>query len=85
LHPEALIDGALAEWCVEAGRRPSAPAGFALPDGTLRLLRRLIEEVGGSRVFEFGSGRSTRLFLDCGCDLTSIEDSEPWFTRMTAA
>ncbi len=79
-----LFDGCLADWCTDARRGVSAPAGFALPDQTLRLLRRIVEERAITRVFEFGTGRSSTLFLDCGCELTSLEDNPRWFNSLTS-
>ncbi len=73
------------QWCLEARSIPSPSAGFGLPDATLAVLRRIIDVQPGSRVFEFGSGRSTKLFLDCGCDVTSLEESARWLRQATAA
>lgn len=73
------------QWCIEARSIPSPAAGFALPDATLAVLHRIIDVERFSRVFEFGSGRSTGLFLDSGCDVTSIEESEHWLAQATAA
>jgi hypothetical protein len=32
-------------------------------------------------VFEFGTGQSTRAFLDAGCDVASVEDSAEWLSE----
>jgi hypothetical protein len=59
-------------------RVTSPEGGYALPDASLVLLRDLIGELGVQQVFEFGSGRSTKLFLNCGCHVTVVEDSAHW-------
>ena len=59
-------------------------AGYALPNGTLELLSRVIEVGGVRRVFEFGSGRSTKAFLAAGCEVTTVEDSEEWLAQTVA-
>ncbi len=50
----------------------------ALPDKSLEFLRELCETFRIRRVFEFGSGRSTKLFLDLGCFVSSLENSNFW-------
>jgi hypothetical protein len=62
----------------------SGDCGYALPDGTLRLLREIVEAAGVRRVFEFGSGRSTKAFLAAGCEVTALEDSEEWLEQTLA-
>ena len=60
---------------------PGEDSGHALPCGTLECLRQLVTTLGLTEVFEFGSGRSTKLFLQCGCRVTSLEDSEYWLEQ----
>ena len=60
---------------------PVAPA--ALPDEALTFLREVCLFLGAKKVFEFGSGRSTRTFLEAGCAVTSLEDSERWMGETT--
>jgi hypothetical protein len=55
--------------------------GFALPDASIRCLREVIDRLGLKNVFEFGSGRSTRAFLEAGCAVTSLEHSETWLAE----
>jgi len=59
----------------------STDAGYALPDGTLGVLTRIIGTAGVRNVFEFGSGRSTKAFLAAGCRVTAVEDSREWLDR----
>lgn len=59
---------------------------FALPDSALACLRTLLARTPEIRaVFEFGSGRSTRLFLEAGAEVTSLEDSAHWLADTRAA
>jgi hypothetical protein len=58
--------------------------GHALPDASLALLMDCVNRLGVQRVFEFGSGRSTRDFLRAGCQVSVIEDSETWLRRTIA-
>lgn len=52
---------------------------FALPASALSALQAAIAQTPEiQRAFEFGSGRSTRLFLDAGLEVTSLEDSAHW-------
>ncbi len=66
-------------------RITGADAGFALPNSSLALLRDIIDELELKQVFEFGTGRSTQLFLDCGCHVTAVEDNEDWLRRTLMA
>lgn len=59
-------------------------SGYALPAASLAVLRECVTRLGIQRVFEFGSGRSTRGFLDAGCTVTAIEDSETWLSETLA-
>ncbi|HEY2343246.1 MAG TPA: hypothetical protein VGH90_09470 [Chthoniobacteraceae bacterium] len=59
-------------------------AGYALPDASLALLADIVSRLGIRRVFEFGSGRSTGLFLGLGCAVTAIEDSREWLEQTLA-
>jgi hypothetical protein len=52
----------------------------ALPQVSLNFLRNVVTDLRVSRVFEFGSGRSTQAFLDVGAQVTSLEDNSQWFT-----
>jgi len=54
-------------------------------EGGLRAARRfagaaagVCAQLGIRRVFEFGTGRSTRAFLDAECEVASVEDSAEW-------
>lgn len=58
------------------GDDKSNPA--ALPDDALVFLQRFCESRAIKNVVEFGTGRSTRKFLEMGLELFSIEDSEVW-------
>lgn len=62
-------------------REPSGDSGFALPDMSLECLRQMVKELAIENVFEFGSGRSTKVFLDSGCNVTSLEDNAKWLER----
>ncbi|MDF2433000.1 MAG: hypothetical protein JWP44_2631 [Mucilaginibacter sp.] len=61
------------------GDHPEAYA--ALPDASLEFLVELCKAQGIQKVFEFGSGRSTKAFLNAGCSVVSIEDSEFWMNE----
>lgn len=50
----------------------------ALPDDSLVFLQRFCESRTIKSVVEFGTGRSTRKFLEMGLKLFSIENSEIW-------
>lgn len=63
---------------------PSEDAGYALPQTSLKLLKRLVTHSNLKTVFEFGSGRSTEAFLSMGCRLTSLEDSAEWLDQTRA-
>ena len=63
-----------------SGRRPS-DAGYALPDASLDLLASCVTSVGIARVFEFGSGRSTKRFLELGCRVALVEDGKEWLEQ----
>ena len=60
---------------------PGEESGHALPSGTLNCLRQLVATLGATEVFEFGSGRSTKLFLECGCAVTTLENSDYWLEQ----
>lgn len=60
---------------------PASDAGFALPDASLALLAEAVAQLGVRRVFEFGSGQSTRCFLDAGCTVSLVEDSAEWLEQ----
>ena len=59
----------------------SSDAGYALPQGSLAVLRECVARLGVRRVFEFGTGLSTRAFLDAGCEVTAVEDSAEWLAE----
>jgi hypothetical protein len=59
-------------------------AGYALPGRSLALLSESVIRLRVRRVFEFGSGQSTRSFLRADCDVTAVEDSEAWLARTVA-
>jgi len=71
----AFIRERLPEIC--AGQT-SSEAGYALPTASLGVLRQCVMELGVRRVFEFGTGQSTRVFLEAGCEVVAIEDSADW-------
>lgn len=56
-------------------------SGYALPDATLNALSQLVKTTKIRRVFEFGSGRSTKAFLEHGCWVTTLEDSRHWLNQ----
>lgn len=56
-------------------------SGFALPEATLSLLGSLVSGLEIRRVFEFGSGRSTKVFLAAGCQVTCLESSAHWLKQ----
>ncbi len=60
-------------------------AGYALPQASLALLKACVTRLGVRRVFEFGSGQSTRDFLAAGCEVTAVEDSGDWLAKTVAA
>lgn len=60
-------------------------AGYALPPASLALLVDCVKRLRVQRVFEFGSGQSTREFLAAGCQVTVVEDSEAWLAETSAA
>jgi len=53
----------------------------ALPDASLKFLLEICKRAGVETVFEFGSGRSTRAFLQAGISVTSLEDSAYWMQK----
>ncbi len=59
-------------------------AGYALPPASLALLVECVKRLQVRRVFEFGSGQSTREFLAAGCQVTVVEDSEAWLAETSA-
>ncbi len=82
---DSLKIGQILDSFAPVDEMPPQSAGYALPDATLRLLGRLIEAGAVRNVFEFGSGRSTKLFLDAGCSVTALEDSPDWLDRTLAS
>jgi hypothetical protein len=53
----------------------------ALPDASLAFLLEVCRRVGVKTVFEFGSGRSTKAFLQAGLAVSSLEDSDYWMQK----
>lgn len=53
----------------------------ALPDASLNFLLEICSRAGVKTVFEFGSGRSTKAFLQAGLSVTSLEDSAYWMQK----
>jgi hypothetical protein len=65
-------------------RDNNTDSGYALPDATLDCLGELVRQCGLRKVFEFGSGRSTKKFLEWGCSVFSLEDSRHWLEQTLA-
>lgn len=63
----------------DLGDYAEAPA--ALPDVSLNFLIELCATLNLKRVFEFGSGRSTKALLEGGCSVISLEDSDFWMEQ----
>lgn len=53
-------------------------SGYALPHGSLDFLREVVKRCGIGRVFGFGSGQSTRVFLEAGARVTTLENDSRW-------
>jgi hypothetical protein len=53
-------------------------ANFVLPLSSLKLLVELANESKARKIFEFGSGKSTKAFLDAGFKVVSMEHSNFW-------
>jgi len=53
----------------------------ALPDASLEFLLEVSERIQAKRVFEFGSGRSTKCLLSEGVEVCSLEDSDYWLKK----
>jgi hypothetical protein len=53
-------------------------SGFALPNGTLALIQEIFRQCKIEQVFEFGSGQSTRVFLEAGASVYSLENDMRW-------
>lgn len=81
MKPTSEIFRDLLPRLVEAMPVSTEDSGYALPEATLTCLIGLVEAAGIRRVFEFGSGRSTRIFLQAGCHVTSLEDSQHWLDQ----
>ena len=71
----------LPDICEKRIRPQPAEDGFALPPDSLAILKALIVALKVSNVFEFGSGQSTRSFLEAGCNVRSVEDSQLWLNE----
>ncbi len=85
MNPESLeifVRDRLPALCHE---RAVATADFGLLPATLELMVSCVRELGAARVFEFGSGRSTRAFLAAGCHVTAVEDSAPYLEATVSA
>jgi hypothetical protein len=59
-------------------------AGYALPRESLALLTNCAARLQVRRIFEFGSGQSTRTFLAAGCQVFAVEDNESWLAETCA-
>jgi hypothetical protein len=59
-------------------RSTDEDSGYALPVGSLDFLREVVKRCGIRRVFEFGSGQSTRVFLEAGISVTTLENDSRW-------
>ncbi len=53
----------------------------ALPDASINFLIESCKNLGVQRIFEFGSGRSTKALLQHGFKVTSLEDSVYWMNQ----
>lgn len=53
----------------------------ALPDASLNFLIDVCKKLGIQRIFEFGSGRSTKALLNNNFSVTSLEDDEYWMNQ----
>lgn len=63
--------------------RPVTASGEPLPWFSYPALQFLEQlDLSGLKVFEFGSGNSSRYFLRRGCLVTSVEDSAEWFSYL---
>lgn len=58
-----------------------ADVGYALPTGSLNFLDACIRGFGFKRIFEFGSGASTKHFLEADCEVTTIENDPHWLEQ----
>ncbi len=74
LYP--LFDQLRQTWCNAGGN-----VDWCLPGHVWAVIAGMIEP--GSRTLEFGSGLSTKLFLDAKCDHTSLEHDQTWHERLT--
>ncbi|MEI8342843.1 MAG: hypothetical protein WCH43_15065 [Verrucomicrobiota bacterium] len=72
---EKFVVERLPALCVQSG---DPDAGYALPPSSLEALGRIVRERGITKVFEFGSGRSTRMFLENGCEVAILENDPAW-------
>ena len=62
---------------MRARRRPLSMAIPWLTFGAIRKIRQLLPKQ--AQVFEFGSGHSTRYWIEHGAHLTSVEDDAGWY------
>jgi hypothetical protein len=53
----------------------------ALPDASLDFLIEVCTKLGIQRIFEFGSGRSTKALLSHKFSVTSLEDNQYWMNQ----
>lgn len=74
----AFVQSELPSLCPE---RASTDAGYALPSASLAVMSECVTRLGVRRVFEFGTGRSTAMFLAAGCVVTAVEDSGAWLAE----
>lgn len=77
------IPGKVAE-LERAGIWVAGEVGYGLSRGTLAFISGLVEEYRVKHVFEFGSGKSTKVLLDCDCEVTSLENDPHWLDETLA-
>jgi hypothetical protein len=78
-HISRLFEDSYLAQRFESGDDPHAEA--ALPASSLEFLLELCRKIGAKRIFEFGSGRSTKAFLSAGYSVFSLEDSSFWLSK----
>ncbi len=76
-----FIDTTLPEFAQSSQRED---AGYALPGPSLALLGDTVRHLKIRRVFEFGTGKSTRCFLDADCEVWAVEDCAAWLEQTLA-
>lgn len=84
MSPESIAHFLAAELPALCRDDVHGEAGYALPPSSLALLVECIARLQIRRVFEFGSGQSTREFLAAGCQVAAVEDDGSWLAKTTA-